>query len=41
MTTFTSNFFISIRSASENAIHALLDMEYAAKAGIVNRPANR
>ena len=36
--TFTSNFFISMRRASEKAIQARFDMEYAAKAGSVNRP---
>ena len=38
VTTFTLNFIISWRKASENAMQALLDMEYAENAGIVNRP---
>lgn len=37
--TFTLNFLISILRASEKAIQALFDMEYAANAGIVKRPA--
>lgn len=41
VTTLTSNFFISIRSASENAMQALFDIEYAANAGIVKRPVNK
>ena len=38
VTTFTLNFIISWRKASENAMQALLDIEYAENAGIVNRP---
>ena len=37
--TRTPNFAISCLRPSENAIQAFLDIEYAANAGTVNRPA--
>ena len=39
--TRTPNFAISCLRPSENAIHAFLDMEYAANAGTVNLPIKR
>lgn len=39
--TLTPNFAISCLNPSENAMHAFFDIEYAAKAGTVKRPAKR
>ena len=38
VTTFTLNLIISCRKASENAIQARFDIEYAENAGTVKRP---